>query len=115
MEFWAVIGLASLDQVFLRQLFNNRQSPEEVVREYGFRLTRWEMGELRRILSIESAEHHMHQICEAFWAEAFVPEDRRPCWWSAEISANHDLAGEEPYVHPLKNGGPVPIPEHGEA
>lgn len=110
MEFWALIGLASLDKVFLTQLVENKENPEELVREYGFRLSRWEMGELRRILNIEEAFHHMHKICDAFWAEAFNPRDPAPCWWSAERSGDYDPSGEEPYVHPLKNGHPVPRP-----
>ena len=110
MEFWALIGLACLDKVFLRELVEHRDNPEGTAREYGFRLTRWEMGELKRILSIDEASHHMHMICERFWAESFQPVDQAPCWWSAETSADHDEEGEEPYVHPLRNGCPVPKP-----
>ncbi len=110
MEFWALIGLACLDHVFLRELERNKDNPEQTVREFGFRLTRWEMGELKRILSIDDAFHHMHSICQRIWAEAFNPEDAAPCWWSAERSADHDETGEEPYQHPLENGRPVPKP-----
>jgi hypothetical protein len=112
MEFWALIGLACLDKVFLGELKTNRENPEPTVREYGFRLTRWEMGELKRILSIDDAFHHMHSICDRFWAEAFNPKDAAPCWWSAERSTDHDATGEEPYKHPLENGGPVPKPPY---
>jgi hypothetical protein len=113
MEFWALIGLACLDAVFLRELEKNRENPERTVREYGFRLTRWEMGELRRILTIGDAFHHMHAICLEFWAEAFNPKDESPCWWSAEISGDHAQSGEKPYFHPLRNGHPVPKGEAG--
>jgi hypothetical protein len=111
MEFWAVIGLACLDQVFLRELEKNKANPERTVREYGFRLTRWELGELTRVLSLDSAFEQMGMICHMFWAEAFDPVDRAPCWWSAEKSADYDPTGAEPYVHPLRNGGPVPKPD----
>ena len=115
MEFWALIGLACLDKVFLGELETNRENPEPTVREYGFRLTRWEMGELKRILSIDDAFHHMHSICQKFWAEAFNPQDAAPCWWSAERSTDHDEPNEEPYEHPLENGSPVPKhPDRGE-
>src|SRR5215470_4952955 len=86
MEFWAVIGLACLDQVFLRELERHKDNPEPTVREFGFRLTRWEMGELKRVLSLDSAFNQMGMICHMFWAEAFDPEDGAPCWWSAERS-----------------------------
>ena len=108
MEFWAVMGLACLDQVFLGQLEANRDNPERTVREYGFRLTRWELGELRRVLNLDGAIGHMGMVCHAIWAEAFNPIDRAPCWWSAEKSADHDQAGGEPYIHPLRNGDRVP-------
>jgi hypothetical protein len=113
MEFWALIGLASMDKIFLTQLFKNKENPERIVRDYGFRLSRWEMGELRRILENDKAFHHLHAICHEIWAEAFNPRDAAPCWWSAERSAEQDAAGDEPYVHPLKNGHPVPKPRPG--
>ncbi len=88
----------------------NRVNLEDTVREYGFRLTRWEMGELERILSIAGASDRMHGICQLIWADAFSPPDAAPCWFSAERSADHDQTGDPEYVHPLKNGGPVPKP-----
>ena len=115
MEFWAVIGLACLDQAFLKRLIENKENPEATVREFGFRLTRWEAGELRRILTIDSAAHHMHGICQAFWAESFNPVDLAPCWWSSERSTVYDQQGAEPYVHPLKNGEPVPKPRRSSS
>lgn len=110
MEFWALIGLACLDKVFLNELERNADNPEPTVRKFGFRLTRWELGELKRILSIDEAAHHMHAICDRFWAEAFIPKDEAPCWWSAERSADYDDPNVEKYTHPLRNGQPVPKP-----
>jgi hypothetical protein len=112
MEFWALIGLACLDHTFLDELQKNRDNPWATVREYGFRLTRWEMGELRRILQLEGAFHQMHMICEAFWAESFNPKDQAPCWWSAERSLDHQAGGTPPYIHPLENGKAVPGKPH---
>ena len=111
MEFWALIGLACLDHVFLRELETNIDNLEKPVREYGFRLSRWEMGELNRILRVKGAFHHMHEICESLWGDAFDPKDADPCWWSAEKSADHDRRGEPKYRHPLQNGRPVPKPQ----
>ena len=113
MEFWALIGLACLDHGFLQELLDKKRNLADVVRAYGFRLTRWEMGELRRILSIETVTHHMHEICQLAWAESFNPVDRAPCWWSAERSADLAQSHEDPYIHPLKNGRPVPKPSKG--
>ena len=113
MEFWALIGLACLDHVFLRELQTNVNNLQKPVREYGFRLTRWEMGELNRIVQIPGAFDSMHMICESFWGDAFDPHDESPCWWSGERSTDHDRKGEPPYCHPLENGRPVPKP-HSE-
>ena len=108
MEFWALVGLACLDHVFLRELQANMNNLEKPVREYGFRLTRWEMGELKRIFRLPNTFHHMHEICDSTWAEAFNPKDESPCWWSGERSTDHDRREEPPYCHPLENGQPVP-------
>jgi hypothetical protein len=114
MEFWALIGLACLDHVFLRELEANIDNLQKPVREFGFRLTRWEMGELYRILTVPDAFHHMHEICQMLWGDAFNPQDQDPCWWSAERSHDHDRRGEPPYRHPLQNGHPVPRPDSQE-
>jgi len=115
MEFWAVVGLACLDHVFLNQLRENWDNMEETVREYGFRLSRWEMGELKRIMRIPAIPAAMQSICTNGWEDSFIPRDESPCWWSAERSANHDMRGHLPYVHPLENGQPVPRPKHDQS
>lgn len=115
MEFWAVMGLACLDHVFLSKLVANKVKPEGIVREYGFRLTRWELAELIRVLSLDKVDHmgmtvvhHMGMICHMGWAEAFNPVDNAPCPWSAERSAVYDDPAGEKYVHPLRNNERVP-------
>jgi hypothetical protein len=112
MEFWAVVGLACLDHVFLHQLRAAGEESEDVVREYGFRLSRWEMGELKRIMSIPGLPDTMHSICTSSWEDSFSPKDAAPCWWSAERSAEHNSRDHEQYVHPLENGYPVPKAEN---
>ena len=107
-EFWALIGLACLDRVFLEQLVAHKNNVEAVVKEYGFRLSRWEMAELTRVLQLGEVTHHMHMICEGAWDNAFVPKDEKPCWWSAHQSQHHDDPKAPPYEHPLANGQPVP-------
>ncbi len=89
-EFWAVIGLACLDHVFLGELVAHAPDVEGTVEEYGFRLSRYEMGELKRILRIPAAAESMHKICAVSWEDAL--DDERPCWWSAARSAVHDKA-----------------------
>ena len=112
-EFWAMIGLACLDHVFLNQLREHPDHVEETIREYGFRLSRWEMGEFKRLITIPGLLDQMHKICETSWENAFDPADRAPCWWSAERSANHDMPGDPPYVHPLRTGLPLPTGDDG--
>lgn len=107
MEFWAVIGLACLDHVFLQQLQEHGENVEETIREYGFRLSRFELGELRRIMRVPGIPAKMHSICTGVWEDVFNPRDPAPCWWSSERSAEYDILGE-PYVPPLENGQPVP-------
>ena len=111
-EFWAVIGLACLDRVFLEQLKKYADDVETVVRDYGFRLSRWEMGELKRVLSIPKVRDVMHMICEEAWDNAFDPRDEAPCWWSAARSAKFDDPDAPPYQHPLENDQPVPKGGH---
>ena len=82
-EFWAVIGLACLDHVFLNQLIEHEEHVEETIREYGFRLSRWEMGELKRLMTVPGLLDQMHMICANGWENAFDPADMAPCWWSA--------------------------------
>ena len=113
MEFWALIGLACLDHGFLNELREHQDNLEKPVREYGFRLTRWEMAELERVLKIPGAFEHMHMICELLWGDAFVPKDPDPCAWSASQSKEHDPAGGPTYQHPLVNGQPFPKPHGG--
>ena len=108
-EFWALIGLACLDRVFLGQLDANKGNLTPLVRKYGFRLSRWEMAELYRIMQLPDVVHHMHMICEGAWDNAFSPMDDRPCWWSAERSWEFDDPKAPKYEHPLENGKPVPL------
>ena len=100
-EFWAVIGLASLDHVFLKERTEHAPNVEGTVREYGFRLSRYEMGELKRILRIPDAVANMHNICRISWEIAL--NDARPCQWSAERSAVYDNPGDPRYEHPNVN------------
>ncbi len=114
MEFWALVGLACLDHVFLQQLKEHGHKVEETIREYGFRLSRWEMGELKRIMRVPGIPDKMHSICTGVWEDSFSPKDAAPCWWSAATSAGHDheIRGHHKYVHPLENGCPVPKAKH---
>ena len=106
-EFWALIGLACLDRVFLAQLDAHKDDLEPIVREYGFRLSRWEMAELSRIMHLPKVVKDMGAICIDAWDNAFNPPDTAPCWWSAYESQVIDPSGT-PYQHPLENGKPVP-------
>ena len=102
-EFWAVVGLASLDKVFLAQLLQDPAPRiEETLVDYGFRLSRFELGELKRILKIQGVVAAMSEICHIGWELAVEPDpdDPGPCAWSAVRSADFDAT---PYRHAYHN------------
>jgi hypothetical protein len=97
-EFWAVIGLACLDRTFLNELKEHAPDVDATIREYGFRLSRFEMGELKRVLRIPVVLQNMESICHIAWEIAL--NDPEPCAWSAATSKIHD---PRDHVHPYVN------------
>ena len=62
-DFWACIGLACIDDKFLNALRNfGDKTLGEVVREYGFRLSCFEIAALERILGIDEAVELMQKF-----------------------------------------------------
>jgi hypothetical protein len=65
-EFWACIGLGCMDREFLAALKEpariGKSTVGEVVREYGFRLSYFELAELERLLSIPDIVTAMEKI-----------------------------------------------------
>jgi len=61
-EYWAVLGLFVTDCDFRRKL---QSDPDAAVKEYGFRLSRYELGEVKRLMAIPEvieglAKAHVH-------------------------------------------------------
>jgi hypothetical protein len=83
-EYWAVLGLAIIDEEFLEALAKAKGDIgklRKVVKAYGFRLSRYEMGEPQRVLNAKDHEDRkgnvlglMRQMHHLIWFE----ED--PCW-----------------------------------
>jgi hypothetical protein len=120
-EYWAVLGLAIIDEEFLETLAKAKRDIgklRKVVKDYGFRLSRYEMGELQRV--INAKDHNakdpenrkgnvldlMRQLHHLIWFE----ED--PCWPAMTPNAKY----RHPYLvyyskhgpdHPGKNDSPV--------
>lgn len=82
-EYWAVLGLCVTDCDFRRKL---QSDPEITVKEYGFRLSRYEMGEVKRLIAIPEViegltKAHVHSWVEMdyCWTAATpVPEYQHP-------------------------------------
>jgi hypothetical protein len=83
-EYWATLGLAIIDEEFLEALDKAKRDIgklRRVVKDYGFRLSRYELGELQRVINEKDPKHSkvtvpdlMRQIHHFIWVE----ED--PCW-----------------------------------
>lgn len=58
-EYWACVGLACIDKEFLDKLKNNGRS---TTIEYGFRLSKFELAELERLVADREIEEWMRAI-----------------------------------------------------
>ena len=65
-EFWAVLGLACIDHEFRNKL---RQDPEHTVAAYRFRLSRFEMGEVQRLVKSTKVVNCMEEIEVVGWGK----------------------------------------------
>ncbi len=65
-DFWACIGLGCMDREFLATLKEpgriGKRSVREVVREYGFHLSHFELAEIERLLAIPDIVTAMNNI-----------------------------------------------------
>jgi len=83
-EYWASLGLAIIDEEFRESLAKHKRDIgklRRVVKDYGFRLSRYELGELQRVINAKDPMNPktdvldlMRQIHHLIWVE----ED--PCW-----------------------------------
>lgn len=77
-EYWAVIGLASLDSTFRSTLKEKatlgQDAVEQFLKEEGFRLSRYENGEVTRLLRISGVVEAMTKLHDSEW------EQGRVCW-----------------------------------
>jgi hypothetical protein len=71
-EYWAVIGLACLDDEFRQELTERRNDGGQInklMKEHGFRLSLYELGEVQRLMKIEGVREAMKTIYELEWSE----------------------------------------------
>jgi len=102
-ELYAVIGLASLDDEFREKLENSREgmdSIREVLKDYGFRLSLYEIGEVQRLMHIPEVIECMDTIYNEYWDEgcvcltAMTPNDRyaHPTFYACRRSGSEKVA-----------------------
>ncbi len=95
-EYWAALGLAIIDEEFREALAKAKRDTgklRKLAKDYGFRLSRYELGELQRVINGKDPKNSkvnvldmMYQIHDLIW----VHED--PCW--PAMTPNHK------YRHP---------------
>jgi hypothetical protein len=71
-EYYAVIGLACLDDEFrdaLEKGKGNIRSIEKLMKAYGFRLSRYETGEVARLMNIPTVVEGMKNTYDSQWDE----------------------------------------------
>lgn len=84
-EYWAVLGLCVTDCDFRRRL---QSDPDAAVKEYGFRLSRYEIGEVKRLMAIPEVIEGLTKAHIYQWSE----DIRDPCWTG--------VTPKDDYVHP---------------
>jgi|SRR5262245_7522170 len=81
-EYWAVLGLCVTDCDFRRKLQSDAYA---TVKEYGFRLSRYELGEVKRLMAIP-------EVIEGLTKAHIHNWDEGACWTGATPT--------DDYVHP---------------
>ena len=74
-ELYAVIGLASLDDEFREKLEDSKEdmsSLANVLKDYSFRLSLYEIGEVQRLMHIRKVVECMDTIYQEYWDEGCV-------------------------------------------
>ncbi|HWQ33661.1 MAG TPA: hypothetical protein VNQ79_12480 [Blastocatellia bacterium] len=69
-EYWAVIGLACLDDEFRKALEGKKEKDAEFegyLKDQGFRLSRYEVGEVKRLIGIPEVIQGMDLIYRFEW------------------------------------------------
>ncbi|MEW6210823.1 MAG: hypothetical protein AB1631_20830, partial [Acidobacteriota bacterium] len=64
-EYWAVLGLAVVDHHFREALFRAREDRsllDRLMKEHCFRLSRYELGELQRVISTPGVVERLAEI-----------------------------------------------------
>jgi|SRR5215470_16096298 len=97
-EYWAVIGLACLDDEFREKLVKakgNARTLNQLMKDNCFRLSLYELGEVQRLMRIPKVVESMEAIYDAEWSEETI------CWTAKTFNPR--------YLHPqetfVKNQG----------
>ncbi len=102
-EFWAVIGLSTIDHVFYDEIvgnLNNADAVAEVLRKYNFRLSRYEVGEVFRIYNKPDFRAGIEATQSDGWIHGGGAEDT-PCWTGCSISGMNAPIENRVYLHPF--------------
>ena len=74
-EYWAVIGLACVDGEFRKKLEINKEDAskiDQLMKEYGFRLRFYELGEVQRLMRIPEIVKSMETIYDKEWSKKSI-------------------------------------------
>src|SRR5262245_34677632 len=82
-EYWAVLGLCVTDCNFRRKL---QIDADIAAKEYGFRLSHYEIGEVKRLMAIPEVVEGLTKAHVHSWS------DDDPCWTG--------VTPTDKYVHP---------------
>ncbi|HEU0178371.1 MAG TPA: hypothetical protein VFV58_29250 [Blastocatellia bacterium] len=67
-EYWAALGLAIIDHEFLESLVKAKKDGRKlrgIVKDYGFRLSRYELGELQRVINSRVSKEELEKLRRA--------------------------------------------------
>ncbi len=94
MEYWAALGLACIDSNFRKEIHSRSRSEDlkelhdTLMEKYHFRLSRLEVGEIRRIFRQDGAMENFERLQMSHWGHAcctgmtydpkYVHHDRKP-------------------------------------
>ena len=100
-DFWAVIGLSTIDEKFYHLIVDNLDNPDTVasnIASYNFRLSRYEIGEVIRIYRKAGVRAGIEAVQLDSW-EHFDTGDDTPCWTGAAISGLNKPEAGKFYLH----------------
>ena len=109
-EFWAVIGLSTIDHVFYEGISeasvnDDFERVRRILSEYNFRLSRYEAAEVIRVFRLRSVREGIVAVQGGIWENNGGGGDDTPCWTGSSITGfdKPDRTYLQPFVQ-LSNG-----------